>query len=189
MSNKTRITELRRDRGWTQEKLAEESNLSVRTIQRLESGEDASLETLRLVAEALDVKMDELFSEIVSSSREDEIKKFATEQEQQIKRRRAAGDLFSLAKTGFFILMIFLAIGISLVPEDFQNMLGLIWFAVFLIGFKMFRYLKNTWWSDKLDEKYPLTKSLIVKDNESQREKFFWWNNSSALRYLLFSGA
>ncbi len=40
-----RIAALRRERGWTQERLAEASGIAVRTVQRLEGGKDASLET------------------------------------------------------------------------------------------------------------------------------------------------
>lgn len=48
--NKTRVVELRQAHGWTQERLATASGVGIRTIQRLEVGEDASLETLSLVA-------------------------------------------------------------------------------------------------------------------------------------------
>lgn len=47
-------------RSWTQEHLAEAAHLSVRTVQRLESGEDPSAETLRTLAEALGVDVAEL---------------------------------------------------------------------------------------------------------------------------------
>ena len=48
----TRIAELRQENGWTQERLATESGVGLRTIQRVEAGQDASLETLSLVADA-----------------------------------------------------------------------------------------------------------------------------------------
>jgi len=48
----------------TQEKLAERSGVAVRTIQRLEAGEDASLETLALIASALEVDVQELFASV-----------------------------------------------------------------------------------------------------------------------------
>jgi len=47
-------------RSWTQEHLAEAARLSVRTVQRLEGGEDPSPETLRTLAEALGVDVAEL---------------------------------------------------------------------------------------------------------------------------------
>ena len=41
------VKELRDKNGWTQEELAECCNLNVRTIQRVESGQNASLETYK----------------------------------------------------------------------------------------------------------------------------------------------
>jgi transcriptional regulator with XRE-family HTH domain len=59
--NESRIAELRRARGWTQERLSAVSGVAVRTIQRLESGKDANAETLTLIANALDVPVNDLF--------------------------------------------------------------------------------------------------------------------------------
>nr|MWN21452.1 helix-turn-helix domain-containing protein [Leuconostoc lactis] len=64
-------------KGFTQEKLAEKSNLSIRTIQRLESGEDSSLETLRLVANALEVPVNELFETVDDTTKANEIDLFS----------------------------------------------------------------------------------------------------------------
>ncbi|SLM61290.1 MULTISPECIES: 2TM domain-containing protein [Dickeya] len=44
-------------RAWSQEQLAELSSLSVRTIQRIENGERASLETLSAIAAAFDINV------------------------------------------------------------------------------------------------------------------------------------
>lgn len=41
------IQKLRLQRGWSQQQLADLSGLSVRTIQRLEKGQDASVESLK----------------------------------------------------------------------------------------------------------------------------------------------
>ena len=62
--NQTRIIELRQAQGWTQERLANVSGVGLRTVQRLEAGQDASLETLSLVAEALQVPVRDLFTTI-----------------------------------------------------------------------------------------------------------------------------
>ncbi|MGO1539883.1 MAG: helix-turn-helix domain-containing protein [Leucobacter sp.] len=40
--SKTRVIELRQERGWTQERLADEAGVGLRTVQRLEAGHDAS---------------------------------------------------------------------------------------------------------------------------------------------------
>lgn len=59
--NETRVSELRRSAGWTQERLCEHSGVPVRTIQRLEAGNETSLETLSRVADALKVDVRDLF--------------------------------------------------------------------------------------------------------------------------------
>ncbi|MGK9147744.1 helix-turn-helix domain-containing protein [Plantibacter flavus] len=71
--NETRIGELRRARGWTQERLATESGVNARTIQRLEAGSDASLETIGLIADALGVPVGELFTRVETKTFEDSI--------------------------------------------------------------------------------------------------------------------
>ena len=57
-----KLRELRLARGWSQERLAAETDLAHRTITRLESGEERSplRSTLRLLAHALDVTVDDL---------------------------------------------------------------------------------------------------------------------------------
>jgi len=61
MSNS--IKRLRLARGWSQEQLAEICALSVRTIQRLENGDNASLETLSALAAAFEINVSELANE------------------------------------------------------------------------------------------------------------------------------
>ena len=49
-SNLRDIKKLRLERHWSQDQLAEMSGLSLRTIQRIENGENASLESLKSLA-------------------------------------------------------------------------------------------------------------------------------------------
>ncbi len=59
-----RIQELRKLNGITQEELADKTNLSVRTIQRIENGEtDPRNFTLQAIAEALNVEIKDLVDE------------------------------------------------------------------------------------------------------------------------------
>jgi uncharacterized Tic20 family protein len=59
-----KIQELRKQKGMTQEDLAEKTGLSVRTIQRIESGEvDPRSYTLNQIAEALGVEITDLTNE------------------------------------------------------------------------------------------------------------------------------
>mgnify|MGYP001578655472 CR=1 FL=1 len=57
-----RIKELRKRKGWSQQKLAEKSILSFNTITRIERGivDSPTLKTLLKLADALSVSLDEL---------------------------------------------------------------------------------------------------------------------------------
>lgn len=57
------IKTMRLSRGWSQEQLADFSGLSVRTVQRLERGHSAGLESLKCIAVALEVDVSALGSE------------------------------------------------------------------------------------------------------------------------------
>ena len=54
------IQKLRLQRGWSQEQLAEMSGLSVRTIQRLEKGQTASLDSLKSLASVFEIDIQQL---------------------------------------------------------------------------------------------------------------------------------
>ena len=49
------VRKLRLQRGWTQEQLAEMAGLSVRSVQRMERGQNCSLETLKCLAAVFEV--------------------------------------------------------------------------------------------------------------------------------------
>lgn len=57
------VRKLRLERGWSQETLAELSNLSVRTIQRIERGGKASLESMNALAAAFGILIADLSTE------------------------------------------------------------------------------------------------------------------------------
>lgn len=54
------VQKLRLQRGWSQEQLAEVSGLSVRTVQRIERGQPASLETLKALASVFEIDFADL---------------------------------------------------------------------------------------------------------------------------------
>ena len=66
------VQKLRLQRGWSQEQLAEVSGLSVRTIQRLERGQAASVETLKALGAAFEVD----FSTLKEPAMNAEIKEY-----------------------------------------------------------------------------------------------------------------
>jgi len=66
------VRKLRTKRSWSQEQLADFSGLNVRTIQRVENGQKASLETLKCLASVFEVDMDTLTEEITVIDKETE---------------------------------------------------------------------------------------------------------------------
>lgn len=56
-----RIRQLRLEKGWSQDQLATIAGLSTRTVQRIENGEQASLETLTAIAAALGLQVSDLY--------------------------------------------------------------------------------------------------------------------------------
>lgn len=54
------IRKYRLQSGWSQDQLAEIAGLSVRTVQRIERGQTPGLESLKSLAAAFDISLDEL---------------------------------------------------------------------------------------------------------------------------------
>ena len=62
------IKDIRISKGWSQEQLSQFSGLSVRTIQRIERGHNAGLESLKCIAAAFDMDISKLQKENCSGS-------------------------------------------------------------------------------------------------------------------------
>ncbi|WP_081091782.1 helix-turn-helix domain-containing protein [Photobacterium leiognathi] len=54
------IRKLRLQRGWSQEQLSQLSGLSIRTIQRIEQGQKAGLESLKSLAAVFEIQVSDL---------------------------------------------------------------------------------------------------------------------------------
>ena len=63
MNNSNQVKQLRLQRAWSQEQLAELAGLSVRTIQRIENGDRPGLETLSALAAGFEVNVAEISGE------------------------------------------------------------------------------------------------------------------------------
>jgi transcriptional regulator with XRE-family HTH domain len=183
MSHETRITLIRKSKGLTQEKLAELSHLSVRTIQRLEAGDDSSLETLRLVANALNVSVTELFESVSDENKEKEINYLAKEQTKQIEQRKSEKQIFNIKKLSIFILILLLAAFIDKFPENIQGILGILWLGLFFLSLCIMKYMKSNW-RLKMNEKYPLTRDLKT-EKSNNIDDFLWWKQPIARNILM----
>ncbi|MFT5512297.1 MAG: transcriptional regulator with XRE-family HTH domain [Bacteroidia bacterium] len=67
------IKKLRLERHWSQDQLSEMSGLSIRTIQRIENGENAGLESLKSLAAVFEIN-------IADSDKKEEIKQIRKEE-------------------------------------------------------------------------------------------------------------
>jgi len=64
------IKQRRLEKGWSQEELARHSGLSTRTIQRIESGQRAGLESLKCLAAVFETSMSSLMEEQTMTEQE-----------------------------------------------------------------------------------------------------------------------
>ncbi|WP_082298054.1 helix-turn-helix domain-containing protein [Microbacterium sp. CGR1] len=153
--NTTRITELRQAQGWTQERLATESGVGLRTVQRLEAGQDASLETLCLVADALQVPVRDLFATIddeALSSRVDSL-------QQRTDDQQAARDRIAHAWTWLYV-----GIGIVCTLLSFTFSYGLVLFLSYWVGgYVILTALRRIVLEPRLDARYPLSKETRTR--------------------------
>jgi transcriptional regulator with XRE-family HTH domain len=148
--NTTRIIELRQAKGWTQERLATESGVGLRTVQRLEAGEDASLETLSLVAEALHVPVRDLFSTIEDASLSSRVDSLADRTSEQQTARDRLADAWT---------MLFVGIGVVVTLLSFTVSFGLaIILSYWIGGFLILRAVRRIWVEPRLDATYPLSR-------------------------------
>jgi len=74
------VRKLRLEKGWSQEQLAEMSGLSVRTVQRIERGQNPSLESLKSLAAVFENDVSDLKMEANMSNQA----KISVEEEQAI---------------------------------------------------------------------------------------------------------
>ena len=58
----SRLKEIREQKNLTQEELSEQSNISVRTIQRIEAGTEPKGHTLKILAKSLDISESDLLN-------------------------------------------------------------------------------------------------------------------------------
>ena len=95
------IKKMRLDRHWSQEQLAEMSGLSARTIQRIENGENAGLESLKSLAAVFETN-------ITDSDKKEEIEQIRKEEEyvQNVK------GFYKLLVLAIFSLVVFFVIAI-----------------------------------------------------------------------------
>lgn len=164
--NESRIQQLRITRGWTQERLATESGVAVRTIQRLESGKDANLETVALLAAALEVPATELFGTVERPSFEKAVdgleERTAVQQVRRDATVRAWRSLYTAVGVAITILFIVLT-STRTIPGVAFLFVGLYW----AVGSILMRFLITTVLDPRLDVRYPLSQPSFGRSDRS----------------------
>lgn len=163
-----RIKQLRLSKNLSQEQLAEKSKVSVRTIQRLEAGNEASIETLNLVAGALGVPVKELFDD--STAQENKIQNAEEKLHYQLQSRH---DEFKtvqhLYSAGYIIVMLLWGVCFNFVHNDIWSaVMGVFWIGGWMLMAPLKKLIILKCVDPKLDVKYPLTASRIDKDREDK---------------------
>ncbi|MFC4244553.1 helix-turn-helix domain-containing protein [Gryllotalpicola reticulitermitis] len=158
--NQTRIGELRKAKGWTQERLAEASGIAVRTIQRLESGSDASLDTLARVAEVLGVQVTELFVTVNDSDYAAAVGGFERRTRDQQQRRDLIAD--TVRKSYLVLGVIVVLASIALIGAGVLPGIGIFIIPMYWLGGRVARDALLRFVIDpRLNARYPLSRQGI----------------------------
>lgn len=187
--SKTKVAELRKEYGWTQEELAEHAYVTVRTVQRIEAGEAVNDVTLKSISNALAVTVNELFESIDTDQQENHIVELAQQQVLQVNRRSTETKFYKILI--FAMSFLFMTLGLMFIYtlhiDDFSALimaLSLL-FSIFLIILSADYYFIKILLMRRLDIKYPLSiGTTYKKDNQSKNAvttnwmQFFasyWW--------------
>ena len=112
------IQKLRLDKGWSQEDLAMHSGISVRTIQRIENGKRASLESLKCLAAVFETKVSNLVQEKPMNDTQTSNQYFLDQAEQEAIEYVQNLKAFHLNWITFIIVMPFMYwLNIKLTPQ------------------------------------------------------------------------
>lgn len=155
--NETRIAELRTQRGWTQERLAEASGVTARTVQRLEAGSDASLDTLSRIAKALEVQVRELFRTVGDSDYARAVSALDARATRQQERRDTLTDGLRAFYYGIGALItigIVVGVATDALPNLAIFLVPAYWVGGWLLSIALFMIVV----SPRLDRAYPLSR-------------------------------
>ncbi len=104
------IRELRKQKYWSQDQLAQMSGLSIRTIQRIERDQKAGLESLKALSAVFDIEISELQREVVDAAgiitaeQNDQVRKEAYAEGVKGVYKLAGLAIFSLISTFVFVV-------------------------------------------------------------------------------------
>lgn len=161
-----KIKTFRKQQNLSQEQLAEKAQVSLRTIQRLEAGEETNTTTLNLVAGALGVEVSALASHDDSEQHQ---AKLADADEQLQLQLHDRHDEYKMYRTfytvSYIIVMLAWCTCFPLVHNDIaKSIMGIFWIGGWIIFGAGQRWLTLYKLNPKLDQKYPLTVNRLDKN-------------------------
>lgn len=164
------IKKLRLANHLSQEQLAEKAKVSVRTIQRLEAGDDASIPTLNLVAGALGVEISELFPHEKSSKQKEKIQSADEQLQTQLYQRHEEYHSFKqIYSICFVIVMLIWGCLFPLIHNDTASaVIGILWIGGWMLFGPIRKQIELRKINPKLDAKYPLTTNRVDKNKEAK---------------------
>ncbi|CZF80645.1 helix-turn-helix protein [Grimontia celer] len=109
------VRKLRLQRGWSQEQLSEMSGLSVRTIQRIERGDKAGLESLKSLAAVFEIQVSDLQKEPEPDMTEEV--KYTAEEERVINQVREIKGFYSHLTTYALVIGLLFMINFLTSPD------------------------------------------------------------------------
>ena len=98
------VRKLRLQRGWTQEQLAEMAGLSVRSIQRMERGQNCSIESLKCLAAVFEVDLSALQ---IGGDAMDNENKLSKEEKEALEYVKGIKEFYSHLYSFLFFTIIF----------------------------------------------------------------------------------
>ena len=107
------VRKLRLQRGWSQEQLAEMSGLSVRTIQRIERGKTAGLESLKSLAAVFEIDLSQLHDEDTDMQQQENM---TWEEQRALEYVRDIKGFYSHLTTYFVVIGFLFALNYFLSP-------------------------------------------------------------------------
>lgn len=108
------IRKLRLQRGWSQEQLAELTGLSVRTIQRIERGQNPGLESANALAAVFEIDRNVITKETAMPISNE----LTSEEEQAIRQVRDIKGFYANLICYLIVMPILIAVDVILSPDD-----------------------------------------------------------------------
>ncbi|WDD99971.1 2TM domain-containing protein [Thalassomonas actiniarum] len=93
------VRKLRLQRGWSQEQLAQLSGLSTRTVQRIERGQSAGLESMKSLAAVFEIELTQLQQEKPMDSQTQASTEVSTQEQAAIEYVRGIKDFYTHLST------------------------------------------------------------------------------------------